>query len=85
MGENTTKVAVSLPTETYKQVERLRRQMKLARSAAVLQALRLWLHQKQERDMEERYAAGYKQKPEHPREVEPFFQAGLSSFSPESW
>lgn len=85
MEEKTTKVAISLPTETYKQVEYLRRRMKLARSAAVLQALHLWLRQKHERELEERYAAGYQRKPERAQEIEPLFRVGLSSYSPESW
>lgn len=85
MEARTTKVAISLPRETFKQVENLRHELKLARSAAILQALRLWLSQKQARELEERYAEGYKRKPERAQEVEPFFQAGLSSFTPESW
>ena len=85
MEERATKIAISLPRDTFKEVERLRHELKLARSQAILQALKLWLRQKQERELEERYAEGYKQKPERPQEVEPLFQAGLSSFSAESW
>ena len=85
MEEKTTKIAISLPSETFKQVEHLRRELKLARSAAILQALHLWLRKRLEHELEERYAEGYKRKPERPQEVEPFFQAGLSSFTPEPW
>ena len=84
MEEKTTKIAISLPSQTFKEVENVRRELKLARSAAVLQALRLWLRQKQERELEEQYVKGYKRKPERVREGA-FFQAGLSSFTPERW
>ena len=80
-----TKVAISLPAETFEQMERLRQELGLARSVAVLEALRLWLHKRKEEELEERYIKGYQRKPERAAEVEPLFRAGLSSFSPEKW
>ena len=79
------KVAVSLPKETFEQVERLRQELGLARSVAVLEALVLWLHKKKEEKLEARYTKGYQRKPEQAAEVEPFFRAGLSSFNREKW
>ncbi len=79
------KVAVSLPQKTFEQVERLRQELGLARSVAVLEALTLWLHKKKEEKLEERYVKGYQRKPERPAEVEPFFRAGLPSFNREKW
>lgn len=79
------KVAVSLPQETFEQVERLRQELGLARSVAVLEALILWLHKKKEEKLEECYAKGYQRKPQRATEVEPFFRAGLSSFNSEKW
>lgn len=80
-----TKVAISLPKETFEQVERLRQELGLARSVAILEALVLWLQRKREEELEERYTRGYQRKPERAAEVEPFFRAGLSSFSREKW
>lgn len=85
MHGRATKVAVSLPEDTFKEVERLRHQLGMARSTAVVAALRLWLRQKEEQELEERYVKGYQRKPEKPNEVEPLFRAGLSSFTPERW
>ena len=85
METKVTKVGISLPKETFIQIERLRHEIGLARSAAFLEAIQLWLHEKRERELEERYAKGYRQKPERAAEAEPFFRAGLASFSPERW
>lgn len=85
MHSRTAKVAVSLPEDTFKEVERLRHELGLARSAAVVEALRLWLRQKEQQELEERYVKGYQRKPEKPSEVESLFRAGLSSFMPERW
>lgn len=85
MEAKTTKIAISLPSETLAQVERLRHQLGLARSTAVLEALRLWLREQEEKKLEQRYVKGYQKKPEHAADVEPFFRASLSSFTPEEW
>ena len=85
MSAKTAKIAISLPRVTFEEVERLRHELGLARSAAVLEALRLWLRGKEEQELEERYVKGYRRKPESAREVEPLFRAGLSSFTPERW
>lgn len=85
MEEKAAKVAVSLPQETFKEVEQMRQELGLARSAAFLQAIRLWLHQKRSEELEKRYIEGYRKKPEHPADIDPFFRAGLSSFTPEKW
>ena len=85
MNGKTAKIAVSLPRETLDQVEKIRLQLGLARSAAVDQALKLWVREREESELEERYVKGYAKKPERVSEVEPFFRAGLSSFTPEDW
>jgi len=85
MESRTTKFAISLPRETFNEVEHFRHELGLARSAAILEALRLWLRQKEEAELEERYVKGYRRKPEREGDIEPFFRAGLSSFTQENW
>lgn len=85
MESKTTKIAISLPKKTFEEVERWRQELGLARSAAIAQALLLWLHQKKEGELEEQYVKGYERKPERSAEVEPLFRAGLSSFTRERW
>ena len=79
------KVAISLPKQIFNQVEEIRHRLGLARSKAVLEALRLWLRQKEEERLEEKYVRGYERKPEQLAEAEPLFRAGLSSFTTERW
>ena len=85
MSIRSTKIAVSLPKTILQELEHLRHHLGLARSAAVSQAIDLWLHKKEDEDLEEKYLAGYKKKPEVFSDAEVLFQAGLSSFEPENW
>lgn len=85
MESRTRKFAISFPEEAFQQMEHTRHELKMARSTAMLEALRVWLRQKQERELEERYVRGYAKKPEKLEDIEPFFRAGLASFSREDW
>lgn len=79
------KVAISLPKETFDAVEQSRRELGLARSAVIVEAMKLWLRQREEQALERRYEQGYRKRPETPAEVEGMFRAGLSSFAQEQW
>lgn len=81
----TSKVAVSVPKEKLQAVEQWRHTLGLTRSAVFTEALSLWLRQKEEQKLEERYLKGYQRKPERVIDVEPLFRTGLSSFTPEHW
>lgn len=62
--ETTVKVAVSLPKEEFRLVERRRRQLKLSRSAAVARAIAQWLHASEEDQRVRQYMEGYRRSPE---------------------
>jgi metal-responsive CopG/Arc/MetJ family transcriptional regulator len=85
MESRTRKFAISFPEEAFEQMERMRQEDGMARSAAMLEAFRAWAQQRQEQKLEAKYVQGYKKKPEKAAEVEPFFRAGLASFSQEDW
>ena len=85
MSAKTVKVTVSVRKDTLTQLERMRLQSGLTRSAAADDAFRLWAREKQDRELEERYVKGYEKKPERVAEAEPFFRSGLSSFTSEEW
>ena len=85
MSAKTVKITVSVRKDTLSQLERMRLQSGLTRSAAADDAFRLWAHEKQDRELEDRYVKGYERKPERASEVEPLFRTGLSSFTPEEW
>jgi len=81
----TTKIAVSLPKKTFEEMEQVRHQLGLARSTAVFEALNLWLRRIEEEELEDKYAKGYKNKPETAGAAKALFMAGLSSFEKEDW
>ncbi|MBI4615468.1 MAG: hypothetical protein HY720_17755 [Planctomycetes bacterium] len=85
MAARTAKVAVSLPVEIHARVEAIRHEFGMGRSEVVVQALTLWLKQREEQELEERYVRGYLRLPEKATDLEGLFQAGLSSFVREKW
>jgi len=82
---STAKIAVSLPKETLKQVERARQERGLARSKVILQALRLWLDRLEEAEQVARYEAGYRKTPEDLASLKAYERAASATLSKESW
>jgi metal-responsive CopG/Arc/MetJ family transcriptional regulator len=64
------KIAVSVPADLHRAVEAARKRQKRSRSAIVQEALRNWLRQQAHADLVREYEAGYRRKPEGPREIE---------------
>ena len=85
MSAKTVKVAISLPSEVMSRIESLRRKLGLARSQAIVEAVRLWFKKMEEEALDRKYAEGYRRKPEDPAELNPLMMAGLSSFSKDKW
>src|SRR5204863_438148 len=69
MAKAATKIAISVPAELYRAVERARRTTGLSRSAVVQRALRLWLERSAHEAAVREYVAGYRARPEGPRDV----------------
>ena len=80
-----TKIAVSLPKETLRQVERTRKERGLARSKVILQALQLWLDRLEESEKIAQYEAGYRRVPEDRAALKAYERAAVGSLSKESW
>ncbi len=59
-----TKIAVTVPTETYKAVERARARLGKSRSAMVAEALAEWLRGLEVSETDRRYVESYLRKPE---------------------
>jgi hypothetical protein len=59
------KIAVSLPADTFRKLEKRRRETKKTRSAIVAEALDAWLDGRGFSDEERRYIAGYLAQPEN--------------------
>lgn len=64
-----TKIAVTVPTDIYAAIERLRQRLGKSRSAVVAQALESWSHSADASEAERRYIEGYLRTPENVDEV----------------
>ncbi len=82
---NATKVAISLPKDLYRAVERARKKNGTSRSSVVQEALRCWLKQKQEARWIREYVEGYRRKPESRREIEAAEAAAVELFAAVEW
>ena len=58
------KVAVSIPIETLRSLERVRRKSRRTRSAAVTEAIERWLAAQEVGEADKRYIEGYLRHPE---------------------
>jgi metal-responsive CopG/Arc/MetJ family transcriptional regulator len=74
------KVAVSIPVETLRLLERVRKKARSTRSAAVTEAIQQWLAAKEMGEADERYVEGYLRQPERADE-----QTTLASAVVEGW
>lgn len=81
----TIKTAVSLPAETFRRAEALRRKSGRSRSELYAAALEALLKAVEVRELEERYAAGYRAKPETRAEIDWALRAGLTALEPGDW
>ncbi len=64
MSARTVKVAISLPLEEFKEVENLRKQLSISRSAVFVKALHQWIKALKTAEQDRRYAEGYRKYPE---------------------
>ena len=69
MTNHTVKVAVTVPANTLRSVETLRKRLGRSRSSVVTEALKAWLVARSVEDRDREYLAGYERLPE-PEEPE---------------
>ena len=74
------KVAVSIPVDTLKSLERARARLHKTRSAAVTEAIEKWLHAEDLGEDDRRYVEGYLRKPERAADT-----AAVASAAVETW
>ena len=74
------KVAVSIPVETLRSLERVRKKARRTRSAAVTEAIERWLAAEEMGEADRRYVEGYLRQPEHADE-----QASLAKAALQTW
>jgi hypothetical protein len=78
-----TKIAVTVPTETYAVVERLRRRLGKSRSAVVALALEEWIRGVDLAEADRRYVEGYLRIPGTPENVDEI--AAVAAQATSSW
>ena len=78
-------MAVSIPAELYRAVERARKVSGKTRSAVMQDALRHWLTQQAQAQMVREYEAGYRRRPEGLREIKAAQASAVRLLSTENW
>ena len=77
MPSRVVKVAITVPTELFRELEGARKRLAQTRSAAVQEALRHWLKGHRAATLAREYEAGYRRKPETQREVDDALAAAI--------
>jgi metal-responsive CopG/Arc/MetJ family transcriptional regulator len=81
----TAKIAVSLPVDLYRAVERIRKTTRQPRSALFQEALRYWLEHQREQALTRRYESGYRLHPEGPAEIRRAEAAAVELMASQEW
>ncbi len=85
MPVQTIKVAISLPKEEFRALEKRRRKLKQTRSAVVTEAIRYWLKAQEEAEDVRRYIEGYQKHPETKEEMVFCEKAGVEVLAETVW
>lgn len=81
----TSKIAISLPEEVLKAVEREREESGESRSQIFRRAVELLLRQRKEREMSEKYIRAYQQVPETEEEIAATRHSASTILAEEPW
>ncbi len=79
------KVAISIPKDLYREVERTRKKSRRSRSAVVQEALRRWLKAQKEASDAQQYVQAYRRMPETPQEILEAEAMAGNMFAAEEW
>ena len=79
------KIAVTLPEDQMRAVERIRRRHRIPRSRVIQRALSYYLAQSGLGEDVRAYEEGYRRKPERPDAAEVYAQAAAEILSSEDW
>ena len=79
------KIAISLPMEDLKRIEKIRKELKAQRSTVIDMAIRFWLDNMDKQKIIKQYEEGYRQHPESVEEVKAMEQISADAFDEEGW
>jgi len=77
------KIAISLPKENLKKIERLRKKMGLERSAFIDKAVCFWIRAMEKQEMIKAYEEGYRNQPESVDEIKAMENLAADAFKEE--
>jgi hypothetical protein len=80
-----TKFAVSIPWEEFKELEAVRRKAGLSRSGFILSTFRAWKEARERERLVREYENGYRRKPEDASITEAMAATSAESMSEEDW
>ncbi len=78
-----TKIAISLPTEDLKRIEKIRKESGIQRSSLIDEAIRFWLKNRDKEKMIEQYEQGYRHHPESMDEIKAMEELSADAFAEE--
>jgi metal-responsive CopG/Arc/MetJ family transcriptional regulator len=78
-----TKIAISLPTEDLKRIEKIRKESGIQRSVLIDEAIRFWLNNRDKEKMIEQYEQGYRNHPESLEEIKAMEGLSADAFAEE--
>lgn len=82
----TVKTAVSIPAETYRKAEAMRKKAKKSRSGFVAEALQAYFAVQEKAELDRRDEEGYRRFPEDPAEMDAIMKVVAASWDPkEKW
>jgi len=79
------KIAITLPEDQARAIERIRRKKKIPRSRVIQQAIAHYLSEETQHAAVRRYEEGYRRMPEDPAEAEAYVRTGAEVLEPEDW
>ncbi|MBI2119655.1 MAG: hypothetical protein HYT97_08520 [Elusimicrobia bacterium] len=82
---NSVRTAISLRKEDYQHLESVRKKLDKSRSEIFQEAIHDLFHKIEIQNLENRYAEGYRKKPEDFTEMNAYFKAGRLSIPKERW
>ncbi len=82
---STARIAASLPEAQYRDLERVRKRLRLKRSEAIQQALALWLSSRERDALVTQYLSGYQTTPEDDADSIAAAQAWATGLAAEEW
>lgn len=85
MPTKTVKVAISLPLKEYRQIEKLRKQLRISRSAVISEALKRWIAASHEQEKIRAYVESYRRSPETASEQKIFKSLAGTILASEEW